>query len=115
MIPFHKPSRNTWICLGPASSFPNITESTSLTEQQRCNNGNTGKQLCRVFIVPTSTDREESSRRIQISKVLEDQANFSLGTRELVLVFQYKGKFHAIDNVRTVASTSVVKASSHHC
>lgn len=51
-----------------------------------------------MFVTP---DMEDDSRKaIQIPVVPGDGADASLRSDEQLLVFQYRGKFHAINNVR---------------
>jgi hypothetical protein len=94
---------NTSFSVGPASSFPNITESGSVTlsKQQSCNNTSTAPG-CKVFYAP-NTDNLEAT---QLSDDPKDQVNASLRRGEQVLVFQYAGKFHAMDNVCAFACQS---------
>jgi hypothetical protein len=105
-LPFIAPSqsRNPWIFVDLASSFPNITESGSVTlsEEQPCTSDNPGKQGCRVFLGPESDVDGDSKKAVPISHNPKDQTNASLRRGQQVLVFQYSGKFHAIDNVRAV-------------
>jgi hypothetical protein len=103
-LPFQSSSQhgNTWFSVGPASSFPNVTESGSVTlsEQQSCNNTKTPG--CKVFYA-LDTDNLEAT---QLSDDPKDQVNASLRRGEQVLVFQYAGKFHAMDNVCAFAYQS---------
>ncbi|KAI0478703.1 hypothetical protein GGR56DRAFT_631376 [Xylariaceae sp. FL0804] len=95
-LPFLVPSRkgDAWFFVGLASSFPDITEpgSESLYEHQPCKHGDTAPG-CKVFEVPPN----DSSQAVQIEgddMVSHDGA----ALKDQVLVFQYKGKMHAIDN-----------------
>ena len=94
-----------WFSVGLASSFPNIKGSTGVTlsEQQLCGNDNTLKEGCRVFLAPDLAG--DSKEATQMSSNPKDQVNVSLRRGEQVLVFQYQGKFHAIDNVRAIPDT----------
>jgi hypothetical protein len=100
-------ARDAWFSVGLASSFPNITESTSVTlsEPQLCDGDDNVKQACRVFLAPNFTYGDDSRQAVQISEMPEDQVALSLRRGDQVLVFQYKGKFHAIDNVRAITPT----------
>jgi len=99
-LPFIASSRrggDTWFSVGHIASFPNITESVTLSEQQLCGGEDNVKQVgCKVFLAPDADSKEA----IQISDDPKDQVDISLRRGEQVLVFQFKGKIHAMDNVR---------------
>lgn len=103
-LPFlvHSLDSDAWFSVGLASSFPNITESESviLSKELPCD-GEAIRRGCRVFA--TTHAGGETSKAVQISDDPKDQVDASLRRGEQVLVFQYRGKFHAIDNVHDVS------------
>ncbi|KAI8959951.1 hypothetical protein F5Y11DRAFT_349979 [Daldinia sp. FL1419] len=95
--PFSAPSRkgDAWFYVGPASSFPDITDSGSTTlsesKSRSCAEQNSAPG-CKVFHVP-ATDASQA-RQIEGDSVFRPEG----GLRDQVLVFKYKGKVHAINN-----------------
>jgi nitrite reductase/ring-hydroxylating ferredoxin subunit len=83
-----------WFFAGLASSFPNITDSSEkwfkMVWPQACNDG-TKIPACRVF---------HPQAGAQVREVPIDSAvgQDSWLLKEQVMVFQYKGKFHAVDH-----------------
>lgn len=73
-----------WISVGLASSFPNLVDDGNVSQSRRCGAGY--RPGCKVFHHGAEVP-EESWNGVD----LQDQ----------VLVFQYRGKFHAMDHVRT--------------
>ncbi|KAI1197493.1 hypothetical protein F5X97DRAFT_301736 [Nemania serpens] len=89
-------SRNgdAWFFAGHTSSFPNLTEpgADGLREPRPCKNG--GSVLgCKVFHIPSS-DISQAYEVDGESMTSHDGAT----SRDQVLIFQYRGKIHAIDN-----------------
>ncbi|KAI0158659.1 hypothetical protein BJ166DRAFT_308570 [Pestalotiopsis sp. NC0098] len=102
---FVAPNRrgDAWFSVGLASSFPNITESGSETvaDARPCGGSqHSGEEKsaapgCKVFQVP----KDDSSLAGQVDPSNVEEAAFTAqDLRDQVLVFQYKGKFHAINN-----------------
>jgi nitrite reductase/ring-hydroxylating ferredoxin subunit len=91
--PFARPSRagDAWFCAGPASSYPNLDGSTRVGEQRLCR----GQFMpgCRVFRVP----RDDSSQAVQVA-VDEWKAAQSGDAKDQVMIFQYAGKFVAVNH-----------------
>lgn len=100
---------NAWFRVGLASSFPNITgeDEDNIAHTRLCNNSTETSPGCKVFYVP----KEDSSRANQVT--LDDSGTPSEpgSLRDQVLVFQYKGKFHAINQASISAPTELVKVS----
>lgn len=98
---------NTWFYVGPASSFVDIDESGSvvlaeqLPSEQPSSADNAAhvksRTACRVFKVP----REDSSKA---SEVVLGNGTAEGGLDDEVLVFRYRGTFHAVDHVCEVKS-----------
>jgi hypothetical protein len=91
--PFAASSRkgDSWVFVGITSGFPNLDlDGASVSELRHCRDGLVPG--CKVFEVP----------RTGASSVAEFQLeDLSLNAlKNQVLIFQYKGKFHAIDHVR---------------
>ncbi|KAK3300453.1 uncharacterized protein B0H64DRAFT_380946 [Chaetomium fimeti] len=105
LSPFRGPSRTgaEWFSVGAASSFPEVglgldenqetheIESESRLCGSRGNHGEDAKPGCKVFHVP----KADSSQRTEVEIPAEDSAQ---DLTDQVLVFQYRGKFHAIDH-----------------
>ncbi|KAK9778608.1 putative Rieske domain-containing protein [Seiridium cardinale] len=94
---FIAPNRrgDAWFSVGLASSFPDITESGSETVSgiQPC--GQAEAPGCKVFQVPA----EDSSLASEVDPSNVAEAAFAArDLRQQVLIFQYKGKFHAVNN-----------------
>ncbi|KAF2665156.1 hypothetical protein BT63DRAFT_86472 [Microthyrium microscopicum] len=87
-----------WINVGLTSSFPNISDSGSivLAEQVSCDDKSIGEHGCKVFLAPDAEDGNVQAT--QLSEHPNEQVNASLRKGHQVLVFQYRGKFHAVDN-----------------
>lgn len=85
---------DAWFLAGPTTSFPNITASgdTPLSERLPCKGS--FAPGCKVFHVP-STD---STQAVEVE--IDDAV--AAGLKEQVIVFQYQGKFHAVDHVSLI-------------
>jgi hypothetical protein len=95
--PFSRSSRagDAWFCVGPASSYPNVDDSARIGEQRLCQNKYTPG--CRIFHVP----RDDSSKAVQVA--IDDWKDPAVGdSKDQVMVFQYKGKFVAVNHVRVL-------------
>jgi nitrite reductase/ring-hydroxylating ferredoxin subunit len=90
--PFRAPSRTgtEWFSVGVASSFLDVGLDES--EPRLCGNHSDNAQGCKVFHVP----KTDSSQRTEVEISADD---LTLDLTDQVLVFQYRGKFHAIDHV----------------
>ncbi|KAK0759464.1 hypothetical protein N5P37_007652 [Trichoderma harzianum] len=94
---FDAPSRlgAEWFSVGLASSFPDSgLDDDNLAKYRTCSEEY--RPGCKVFQVP----REDSSQR---AEVLIDQdgdleSSDLKGLKDQVLVFKYRGKFHAVDH-----------------
>jgi hypothetical protein len=89
------PARTTaWHFVGSASTFPNVTaeDGKKLAEKFSC--GDSMQAGCRVFNIP-KTGSEVCEADLEDDFVANE-------LRDQVLVFQYKGKFHAVDHVRQI-------------
>lgn len=96
MNPFRAPFRAgaDWLFVGLTSSFPDLgTDDDNLSEVRNCSGES--KPGCRVFYAP-KVDSLESSRSLVAVEDLESCSEWDL--KDQVLVFQYRGKFHAVDN-----------------
>ena len=93
----HFRSEAKWFYAGLASSFPNIeSDDGNLLRTRPCGVGS--GPGCKVFHI----SKTDASQGIEV--VIEDDvpAPSGLGGQDLkdqVLVFKYKGKFHAVDHV----------------
>lgn len=86
---------NAWFRVGLASSFPDITgeDEENIAHARPCGSSDGTSPGCKVFYVP----KEDSSRANQVT--LDDSGTPSEpgSLKDQVLVFRYKGKFHAIN------------------
>lgn len=100
---------NAWFRVGLASSFPNISseDGDNIAHTRLCGDSTDTAPGCKVFFVP----KEDSSRANQVT--LDDSGTPSEAgsLRDQVLVFRYKGKFHAINQASIKSSTSLSQAS----
>lgn len=103
---------HAWFSVGLASSYPNITEAKAVALAELTPCGGDGKSMAggRVFLSP---DVDGGSREAtQLSDDPQAHSDASLRKGEQVLVFQYNGKFHAIDNVRSYSQEYIGKMQS---
>ncbi|KAH6659072.1 hypothetical protein BKA67DRAFT_529260 [Truncatella angustata] len=96
---FVAPNRrgDAWFSVGLASSFPNHAESGSevLSDPRPCGGGESGAPGCKVFQVP----KDDAALASEVEPSAVEEADFrARDLREQVLIFQYKGKFHAVNN-----------------
>jgi hypothetical protein len=92
---FRSPSGDAWFSVGLASSFPDIgldEVDGDLSQPRPCNSRD--KPGCKIFHVPAAN----SSQRTEVS-VTEGETSSEEELKDQVLVFQYRGKFHAVDHV----------------
>ncbi|KAK1237155.1 hypothetical protein MKX07_006034 [Trichoderma sp. CBMAI-0711] len=85
-----------WFPVGLASTFPDLGYDEENLAKYRACGGPELKPGCKVFQVP----RDDSLQRAEI-EIREDGTLQRLemrGLKDQVLVFQYKGKFHAVDH-----------------
>ncbi|KAI0542879.1 hypothetical protein GGR58DRAFT_840 [Xylaria digitata] len=96
LAPFIAPSRkgDAWFFVGLTSSFPNLTDSGAdvLDEPRACGSGESVPG-CKVFHVPLS-DSSQAQEIEGDAMISHDGTSF----QDQVLIFQYKGKFHVVDN-----------------
>jgi nitrite reductase/ring-hydroxylating ferredoxin subunit len=101
VLPFTAPLQRSdkWIYVGRASWFPDITESGQITlsSQQECSGSDTPKQGCKVFATFNTDGKFREAT--QIPEVPKDSGAVPRREDEQLLIFQYRGNFHAIDNV----------------
>lgn len=84
-----------WFSVGLASSFPDLgTDDDILSEIRDCSGD--PKPGCRVFHAPKADSGERWRPLIELDDL--ESCN-PLELKDQVLVFQYRGKFHAIDHV----------------
>ncbi|KAF1833950.1 hypothetical protein BDW02DRAFT_630766 [Decorospora gaudefroyi] len=92
--PFSRSSRagDAWFCVGSVSSYPNIDECTRVAEHRPC--GEKSVPGCRVFHIP----RHDSSEATEVA--IDDWKDPDMGgdTKDQVMVFQYKGRFVAVNH-----------------
>jgi nitrite reductase/ring-hydroxylating ferredoxin subunit len=86
---FRAPSGQDWFSVGRTSTFPNIGMDENTEDF---------KKVCKAFHVPPG----DSSKAAEIGRpgASYDDVGEEGKLHEQVIVFRYKGKFHAIDHVR---------------
>lgn len=108
---FEAPSRlgAEWFSVGLASSFPESGfDDDNLAKYRACN-----EELrpgCKVFQVP----RDDSSQRAEVL-IGQDgnlEASDMKGLKDQVLVFKYRGKFHAVDHVSPSTSVMIIRVET---
>lgn len=84
-----------WLFVGLASAFLDVeSDGANLSQSRACNTG--FKPGCKAFY----TSNEDSGNGSQEHKGLtEADLDEALDLKSQILVFQYRGKFHAIDHV----------------
>lgn len=97
----------SWTFVGLASSFPNVDSADveSLAEKRSCADSSSAAG-CRVFRIPRPTAGLGGAglnlNEDDVEEIAPEDAGsaaYVKSMRDQVLVFQYKGKFHAVDNV----------------
>lgn len=109
-------SEPPWVAAGLVSSFANLDsdEAAPLSQARACRSGNAPG--CRAFRVPDdSDDGGDGGSGIKAPEVQigERDSMPRCALRDLrnqVLVFQYRGKFHAIDHVSLRLSLSLLSS-----
>lgn len=99
---------NAWFCAGLASSFVDMTSDDTgpLADARPCHNGHDAvKAGCKVFHVP----KDDSSAATEVPLDKSGGPPEVGGLRDQVLVFQYKGKFHAINHVSTIPIPAYIR------
>lgn len=116
---FTAPSRagDKWFFVGRASSFPDLgqdEEEVGVLSQPRPCGGDNKRPGCKAFHVPQSDssksrevpilvgEEDDSASQQQASDIGDESATDSTKLEEQVLVFRYKGKFHAVDHVSAI-------------
>lgn len=92
-----------WFSVGLASSFPEVgSDDEHLAHPRTCDAG--PQPGCKVFRV----DRDDASQRSEVALTADNLAAFEAGAdlTEQVLVFQHRGKFHAVDHVSQLPRSS---------
>jgi hypothetical protein len=100
----------SWISVGRVSSFPNLGEDAGNLIQSRPCHDNL-MPGCKIFHVPKEQQSSQSSE-IHISPESLESPVTGDELKNQVLVFQYRGKFHAVDHVSCIAS-EYVQCGSH--
>jgi len=84
------------------TSYPDLDDSARVGEQRPC--GEKYVAGCRVFHVP----RDDSSKATEVA--IDDWKDPEVGgdAKDQVMVFQYKGKFVAVNHVRRDIATACI-------
>lgn len=93
--------KDPWFLVGRASSFADNTASSTLSAPIPCVSSSASSHSCKVFLIPkavaSSTPSSSSALEIPLA---EAATRVSGGEQDQILVFQFHGRFHAVDNVR---------------
>lgn len=86
-----------WFSVGLTSSFPDLgLDDDDLSKSRICNAGL--KPGCKVFHIPR-TDGSQKMTEVLISADELESSEIGGSLKDQVMVFQYHGKFHAVDHV----------------
>lgn len=84
-----------WNFVGLASSFSNLDlDGKSVSERRSCNPKGTAPG-CKVYRIPRANNTPGATEASEVDAGVPDMTTL----KDQVLVFRYKGKFHAVDNV----------------
>ncbi|KAB8304099.1 hypothetical protein EYC80_003520 [Monilinia laxa] len=86
----HSRAGDAWFLTGTTTSFPNITDSGNTVLSNRLPCKGAFAPGCKVFQVSFNN----STQAVEVD--LDDA--IAVGLKEQVMVFQYQGKFHAVDH-----------------
>ncbi len=108
--------QSAWFCAGLASSFPDIQAPDDDTArviagQRPCGGGEGSVPGCKVFHVSADSPYAKTQAAVIAIDDVVLQEN-SEGLKDQVLVFQYKGQFHAVDHVSVQLSLHSIFFSS---
>lgn len=89
---------DAWFPVGRASTYPDITsaDGTQVRDLRLCPKSEESRSGCKIFHVP----KDDSSKATEVTLDESAAPPEAGGLRDQVMVFRYKGKFHAINHVR---------------
>lgn len=100
----------TWFAAGLTSTFPETQDhAANLAQHRRCEAAAAFQPGCKVFQVP----REDPSLAAEVNVADADfeTAEAEGQLKDQVLVFQYRGKFHAVDHVGSCNAQHIRRVS----
>jgi hypothetical protein len=107
MNPSRPETQSQWHFIGPTSSFPDIEspDGANLSQARACDVGGF-KPGCKAFYVSTGKEDtggggEENKKKGLVEADLDEAGSAAADLKSQILVFKYKGKFHAVDHVRS--------------
>lgn len=88
---------DAWFSVGPATSFPDITsaDGTQVSDLRPCTDINKKRPGCKVFHVP----KDDGSKATEVPPDGIEALSGAGDLQDQVMIFRYKGKFHAINHV----------------
>ncbi|KAK3332581.1 Rieske domain-containing protein [Cercophora scortea] len=105
---FRAPSRSgaDWFPVGLASSFPDLgSDDDNLLQPRRACTGTTDDANlepvpgCKVFQVPPENSSQSTEVPLSADGIVESaESEIGADLKDQVLVFQHRGKFHAVDH-----------------
>jgi hypothetical protein len=116
MIPFNYLSRasNPWFHAGPSSSFPDIDpslDSADLSQPRACSHKGTSVQGCKAFSISRADGAKGKPVTVYAGALEWDEDGTAQDLSDQVLVFRYRGKFHAVDHVRGYSTVGLHRAT----
>lgn len=91
---------DAWFPAGLTTSFPNITASGDTVLSQRLPCKGAFAPGCKIFQVPPTNSMQ--AVELELDDAMAD------GLKDQVMVFQYQGKFHAVDHVSPVVFACII-------
>ncbi|KFY00739.1 hypothetical protein V490_01227 [Pseudogymnoascus sp. VKM F-3557] len=107
MNPSRPETQSQWHFIGPTSSFPDIEspDGANLSQARACDVGGF-KPGCKAFYVSTRNEDgargggggEGEKKKGLVEADLDEAGSPAANLKSQILVFKYKGKFHAVDH-----------------
>lgn len=102
---------DAWLFAGPVSSFPNITPSTAISRLSDALATSSGEAFPACQILQLSKD--PSDKNADSTLLTPALAAGSVGLVPQILIFQYRGKFHAVDHQCPHSSFPLSRGNLH--
>ncbi|KFY42787.1 hypothetical protein V495_04340, partial [Pseudogymnoascus sp. VKM F-4514 (FW-929)] len=102
MNPSRPETQSQWHFIGPTSSFPDIEspDGANLSQARACDVGGF-KPGCKAFYISNEIGVETNGSQLKKGLVeadLDEASSPAANLKSQILVFKYKGKFHAVDH-----------------
>jgi hypothetical protein len=113
MNPSRPASQSQWQFVGPTSSFPDIEspDGANLSQARACNVGGF-KPGCKAFYVSNESESESEingshPKEGLVEADLDEASTPAANLKSQILVFKYKGRFHAVDHVCYITTKNI--------